>query len=303
MHHCITAALPTDFASLPGLVTRPFGRYNLAFPGTTTELPVFLTEHLPSRDFRSLFHALARNSSPHELELTKLVLDCLIQLCILKLACQKRNILFDHRDFLPKNILVKQAATQAVLLPPGADSHDRSYNTSYVFLMTDFDSTCVRKLHSDANSRARAAVSESTVNESTILIVVDECTDSEEAGFFYAEDFRTFVGWIFHASSGFRCHDDVCHKEYADDRECAKLRPMRRVLVTLVSQLFQLKNTRAHADLVNKWVDGDIDGVAVVTLFTHFFTHRGTYLDGLSEQTNPLQRLLDSAFVAYKMIE
>ena len=112
------------------------------------------------------------------------MLDCLIQLCILKLACQKRNILFDHRDFLPKNILVKQAATQAVLLPPGADSHDRSYNTSYVFLMTDFDSTCVRKLHSDANSRARAAVSESTVNESTILIVVDECTDSEEAGFF-----------------------------------------------------------------------------------------------------------------------
>ena len=155
----------------------------------------------------------------------------------------------------------------------------------------------------NTHSRARAAVSESTVNESTILIIVDECTDSEEAGFFYAEDFRTFVGWICHASSGFRCHDGVCHKEYADDRECAKLRPMRRVLVTLVSQLFQLKNTRAHADLVNKWVDGDIDGVAVVTLFTHFFTHRDTYLDGLSEQTNPLQRLLDSAFVAYKMIK
>ena len=46
---------------------------------------------------------------------------------------------------------------------------------------------------------------------------MDECTDSEEAGIVYTEDFRTFVGWIVHASSGFRCHDDVCHKEYADD--------------------------------------------------------------------------------------
>ena len=71
---------------------------------------------------------------------------------------------------------MKQAATQAVLLPPGADAHDRSYNTSYVFLMTDFDSACVRKLNSDANSRARAVVSEITVNESTILhrFIMDE---------------------------------------------------------------------------------------------------------------------------------
>ena len=223
-------------------------------------MPVFLTEHIPSPDFISLFHALARKNSEHEL--IKVTLDCLIQLCILKLACRKRNILFDHCDFMSKNVLVKRLATQTVLLSPSVDADDRSYNTPYVFLITDFDEACVQKLDNDANISANA-VNKHIIPHGAVVVCTEPVGDEN--------DLRKFLDWVFHTSSALRAS--------ADNRKRAKFRPLRRLVLDLMRQLYERKNTTAYASLVEKWVNGDLRDDDK-SLFMHFFY----YVRDISEQ-------------------
>ena len=263
-----------------GLLPRPIGLYKLTVPHAATELPVFLTEHLPSSDLDSLFNSLFYQGDPFEL--AKIALDCLIQLCILKLACRERDVVFDHRDLLGRNVLVKNPGKSSsdetvILLPPDREGNDRSYTTSHVFVMTDFSESCAEKLKHNRNS-----VDERTGAGTRI------CSTRVQD----ASDLRLFVVSLFERSGLEEEEEDV-------------FRTLRHLLHGYLKPWFWLHEedqerpvhtSTFYADLVEQWERGDQDD----SLYMHFF-HNAHVAREHNIRSDPFEahNVLDFAFIAY----